>query len=134
MIRRTPRSTRTDTRFPYTTLFRSHLFFGGDIRIVFSQIPILFSCGYDSSGDKISGDVERRTAHVQETVHSQYQHNTHGRPDHHAQDVRHHWQRSSRNAGSADAPQNAYDMGKASVRERVSHDWYIHAGDVTQKK
>src|SRR3546814_7980458 len=26
MIRRPPRSTRTDTRFPYTTLFRSKLF------------------------------------------------------------------------------------------------------------
>src|SRR3546814_16286466 len=25
MIRRPPRSTRTDTRFPYTTLFRSHI-------------------------------------------------------------------------------------------------------------
>src|SRR3546814_8874858 len=25
MLRRPPRSTRTDTRFPYTTLFRSHL-------------------------------------------------------------------------------------------------------------
>src|SRR3546814_7178591 len=25
MIRRPPRSTRTDTRFPYTTLFRSHV-------------------------------------------------------------------------------------------------------------
>src|SRR3546814_12650836 len=29
MIRRPPRSTRTDTLFPYTTLFRSHLG-GGD--------------------------------------------------------------------------------------------------------
>src|SRR3546814_12558366 len=28
MIRRTPRSTRTDTRFPYTTLFRSYQAFG----------------------------------------------------------------------------------------------------------
>src|SRR3546814_3414245 len=28
MIRRPPRSTRTDTLFPYTTLFRSHLFCG----------------------------------------------------------------------------------------------------------
>src|SRR3546814_7746880 len=28
MIRRPPRSTRTDTLFPYTTLFRSHLSFG----------------------------------------------------------------------------------------------------------
>src|SRR3546814_6953219 len=27
MIRRPPRSTRTDTLFPYTTLFRSHLVF-----------------------------------------------------------------------------------------------------------
>src|SRR3546814_11890445 len=25
MIRRPPRSTRTDTRFPYTTLFRNHI-------------------------------------------------------------------------------------------------------------
>src|SRR3546814_20047646 len=35
MIRRPPRSTRTDTLFPYTTLFRSHLFlFGsGNIRL-----------------------------------------------------------------------------------------------------
>src|SRR3546814_15200920 len=30
MIRRPPRSTRTDTLFPYTTLFRSHLV-GGDV-------------------------------------------------------------------------------------------------------
>src|SRR3546814_11195665 len=113
MTRRPPRSTRTDTRFPYTPLFRSidpagrrrppwrtgrcaalaaalaqfqlrsgeewhqrhadrpspllilclrqarHLFFGGDIRIVFSQIPILFSCGYASIGDKIYGVVTR---------------------------------------------------------------------------
>src|SRR3546814_3407155 len=30
MIRRPPRSTRTDTLFPYTTLFRSLLFLSGD--------------------------------------------------------------------------------------------------------
>src|SRR3546814_4287013 len=29
MIRRPPRSTRTDTLFPYTTLFRSHLLIAG---------------------------------------------------------------------------------------------------------
>src|SRR3546814_3746889 len=29
MIRRPPRSTRTDTLFPYTTLFRSEIHFGG---------------------------------------------------------------------------------------------------------
>src|SRR3546814_11691723 len=31
MIRRPPRSTRTDTLFPYTTLFRSHLLLVGYI-------------------------------------------------------------------------------------------------------
>src|SRR3546814_18294842 len=31
MIRRPPRSTRTDTLFPYTTLFRSHPLMGGSL-------------------------------------------------------------------------------------------------------
>src|SRR3546814_17567926 len=30
MIRRPPRSTRTDTLFPYTTLFRSHIIFDAE--------------------------------------------------------------------------------------------------------
>src|SRR3546814_1947379 len=38
MIRRPPRSTRTDTLFPYTTLFRSKA----------SGARITFSCGFDS--------------------------------------------------------------------------------------
>src|SRR3546814_12042294 len=37
MIRRPPRSTRTDTLFPYTTLFRS-----GDMR---NWTPLLLRCG-----------------------------------------------------------------------------------------
>src|SRR3546814_16643035 len=37
MIRRPPRSTRTDTRFPYTTLFRSD--------------PVLFAMSHDYVGD-----------------------------------------------------------------------------------
>src|SRR3546814_10782410 len=38
MIRRPPRSTRTDTLFPYTTLFRSsHL---GDMRALFDGLPL----------------------------------------------------------------------------------------------
>src|SRR3546814_13750715 len=32
MIRRPPRSTRTDTLFPYTTLFRSHMLADGDLQ------------------------------------------------------------------------------------------------------
>src|SRR3546814_1026034 len=35
MIRRQPRSTRTDTLFPYTTLFRSHRVHPGQARLVF---------------------------------------------------------------------------------------------------
>src|SRR3546814_2871301 len=35
MIRRPPRSTRTDTLFPYTTLFRSHLVIGPLLRLLF---------------------------------------------------------------------------------------------------
>src|SRR3546814_8394650 len=41
MIRRPPRSTRTDTLFPYTTLFRSaHLHDGGDMR--WSDIAVFY--------------------------------------------------------------------------------------------
>src|SRR3546814_9810591 len=38
MLRRPPRSTRTDTLFPYTTLFRSE---GKEAKEVFHQRPIL---------------------------------------------------------------------------------------------
>src|SRR3546814_6964590 len=43
MIRRPPRSTRTDTRFPYTTLFRSLLF--ESRRIIWSG-EFLFALGW----------------------------------------------------------------------------------------
>src|SRR3546814_6836351 len=36
MIRRPPRSTRTDTLFPYTTLFRSRLYFTPLIGVLFT--------------------------------------------------------------------------------------------------
>src|SRR3546814_1865413 len=38
MIRRPPRSTRTDTLFPYTTLFRS---FDGDVLILYGDVPFV---------------------------------------------------------------------------------------------
>src|SRR3546814_17244397 len=42
MIRRPPRSTRTDTLFPYTTLFRSHtLFIGRFERITVNNSRII---------------------------------------------------------------------------------------------
>src|SRR3546814_18588520 len=39
MIRRPPRSTRTDTLFPYTTLFRSCEIVGHDVGLVHTQCP-----------------------------------------------------------------------------------------------
>src|SRR3546814_7163120 len=45
MIRRPPRSTRTDTLFPYTTLFRSHR---GPADLLFGGCPVTMTCGYPS--------------------------------------------------------------------------------------
>src|SRR3546814_6700063 len=46
MIRRPPRSTRTDTLFPYTTLFRSEIDFGGfDAGLVGEQPCRTFTSG-----------------------------------------------------------------------------------------
>src|SRR3546814_17121937 len=39
MIRRPPRSTRTDTLFPYTTLFRSEVHDNGDPLLFIESIP-----------------------------------------------------------------------------------------------
>src|SRR3546814_14962406 len=41
MLRRPPRSTRTDTLFPYTTLFRSHLRRGGRREAVDADVVFL---------------------------------------------------------------------------------------------
>src|SRR3546814_7901796 len=70
MIRRPPRSTRTDTRFPYTTLFRSDdedcskLLLGSELEQAMAQdaqIPSepLHSSGRRSSGP--SGVLRRRS-------------------------------------------------------------------------
>src|SRR3546814_16897880 len=55
MIRRPPRSTRTDTLFPYTTLFRSsYLGPEGDMGFVNALMPYIF--GADATmGGRISG-------------------------------------------------------------------------------
>src|SRR3546814_2704921 len=52
MIRRPPRSTRTDTLFPYTTLFRSELVFTATILFVLR----LFSSG-EFAVRKATGDL-----------------------------------------------------------------------------
>src|SRR3546814_387829 len=52
MIRRPPRSTRTDTLFPYTTLFRSDVV--GSLR-TFAGLDRLALGGGDASGVTVSG-------------------------------------------------------------------------------
>src|SRR3546814_2702350 len=52
MIRRPPRSTRTDTLFPYTTLFRSSL--GGAVRVIPAR----------PKTDKVEGHVRAGYSHT----------------------------------------------------------------------
>src|SRR3546814_2376793 len=66
MIRRPPRSTRTDTLFPYTTLFRSHLTHpvAGAGRAAAETASGRTSCGPEESGPALwpprGGQVQRR--------------------------------------------------------------------------
>src|SRR3546814_5473238 len=63
MIRRPPRSTRTDTLFPYTTLFRSHRY------IIFTLSPPLSSqCAFPplSSSHQASRCWTRSEEHTSE--------------------------------------------------------------------
>src|SRR3546814_10832537 len=72
MIRRPPRSTRTDTLFPYTTLFRAlklrdpvrkrdkrHPFSAEQLRAIFSA-PIFTGCRNDEHHYAVIGDHGRR--------------------------------------------------------------------------
>src|SRR3546814_11928394 len=56
MIRRPPRSTRTDTLFPYTTLFRSQQVFD-------SGLPLLGICyGMQTMARQLGGETEAADA------------------------------------------------------------------------
>src|SRR3546814_7581389 len=58
MIRRPPRSTRTDTLFPYTTLFRSDRLDMGD-RLA-DRHRLVLPVGQDMDGDEIDRVAEHR--------------------------------------------------------------------------
>src|SRR3546814_16887396 len=62
MIRRPPRSTRTDTLFPYTTLFRSHAEIGGEApqRIGEGRGPVLLDPEMRAPRKGIARDGQRR--------------------------------------------------------------------------
>src|SRR3546814_9628380 len=55
MIRRPPRSTRTDTLFPYTTLFRSHTAFG-DVGTLHPVTQVVHHLGDPGHADPADAD------------------------------------------------------------------------------
>src|SRR3546814_14212165 len=72
MIRRPPRSTRTDTLFPYTTLFRSREFVAGPSFLRVQEGDGHDECGapdiepFDDRGDDQFGNVGRSEEHTSE--------------------------------------------------------------------
>src|SRR3546814_1619602 len=85
MIRRPPRSTRTDTLFPYTTLFRSTLWFGESALDISSEpssiqiIPadsrlLLTSVSFHASPMRCvqSGRSEEHTSELQSLMRNSY--------------------------------------------------------------
>src|SRR3546814_17397178 len=67
MIRRPPRSTRTDTLFPYTTLFRSIMTRTPEMRTLFANLPeadkaavveALQAANFDPAVDSLTGSVQ----------------------------------------------------------------------------
>src|SRR3546814_2169114 len=81
MIRLPPRSTRTDTLFPYTTLFRSHFHFDADLvelaGYIFGNIQIAcgggeldrfqtFSTGEAGHVEQLAGFLGRSEEHTSE--------------------------------------------------------------------
>src|SRR3546814_5858728 len=62
MIRRPPRSTRTDTLFPYTTLFRSTPPFGS----INDGVRVLVVCGRDEASSAAAPNAEQIMAQLEE--------------------------------------------------------------------
>src|SRR3546814_2666713 len=73
MIRRPPRSTRTDTLFPYTTLFRSVDKDGGDIRVLETTTGDLAVLEQASlSGERLAYRSEEHTSELQSLMRISY--------------------------------------------------------------
>src|SRR3546814_4365237 len=76
MIRRPPRSTRTDTLFPYTTLFRSYLRSPREIQPSMIGLKNAKLCSFDSRNDSAraffqsffcnASDISRSEEHTSE--------------------------------------------------------------------
>src|SRR3546814_10299363 len=77
MIRRPPRSTRTDTLFPYTTLFRSHVTLGGQHEPLFDNCSIRLGKLYQGFGCSrfiviFLGRSEEHTSELQSLMRISY--------------------------------------------------------------
>src|SRR3546814_7703667 len=69
MIRRPPRSTRTDTRFPYTTLFRSRILLQSHGRALAARRGIVAGASGGSGGGSRS---EEHTSELQSLMRISY--------------------------------------------------------------
>src|SRR3546814_13948564 len=69
MIRRPPRSTRTDTLFPYTTLFRSHGIAVGQIDAHHAQAEDI---GFEIARVIVLGRSEEHTSELQSLMRISY--------------------------------------------------------------
>src|SRR3546814_2042922 len=76
MIRRPPRSTRTDTLFPYTTLFRSGALPGADLGLVFAlaRVYSLVNGGLTTHGPIVDlrARSEEHTSELQSLMRISY--------------------------------------------------------------
>src|SRR3546814_5883405 len=71
MIRRPPRSTRTDTLFPYTTLFRSRRF-GGDAAAIALTLPVAASAQAPAPQAATAARSEEHTSELQSLMRISY--------------------------------------------------------------
>src|SRR3546814_10132670 len=76
MIRRPPRSTRTDTLFPYTTLFRSHierLLMLGDFGFeLLHRFGVLVALGDHQGSTRLGERSEEHTSELQSLMRISY--------------------------------------------------------------
>src|SRR3546814_8161751 len=76
MIRRPPRSTRTDTLFPYTTLFRSRSGWCGQARLGAPTRPERSGCRRQRDGPCAASSGERREGPVASGIHDRSEEHT----------------------------------------------------------
>src|SRR3546814_19506884 len=75
MNRRPPRSTRTDTLFPYPTLFRSPLAGDGQIRfaLIGGLVQYPLPLGDDGGDQHLPRDIDGGAPHVEDRVYGEQQ-------------------------------------------------------------